>query len=191
MELGGEPAGHPARRAARAGREHPPARRAPHVPADLQRAQDPAPTEARAPEPDEARRPLPVRPHRGEGPGPGRGGRESRGQRGAHLSTRAASVGACATEELCVRLEGVLTQVRTIPPRAHSHRHRCTRNHRKARSRFVTDAGLPAQSRRRACAVASVPRVPGQGALPAFNRSRPAAPPLMHSPPPPTTSRPL
>lgn len=73
MERGGEQAGHPARRAARAGPEHPPARRAPRVPADLQRAQDPALTEARAPEPDEARRPLPVRPRRGDEPGPGRG----------------------------------------------------------------------------------------------------------------------
>lgn len=87
---------------------------------------------------------------------PGSRGRESRGQRGAHLSTRAASAGACATEELCVRLVGVLTQVRTIPPRARSHGHRSTRNHRKAKSRFVTGARLPALSRRRACAVASV-----------------------------------
>lgn len=153
--------------------------------------QDPAPTEAGAPEADEARRPLPVRPPRGRWTWPGSRGWQSRRQRGAHLSTRAASAGACETEELGVRLVGVLTQVRTIPPRARSHRHRSARNHRKAESRFVTGARLPAQSRRRACAVASVPREPGRGALPAFNRSQPAAPPLALSPPPPATPRPL
>lgn len=36
-----------------------------------------------------------------------------------------------------------------------------------------------------------VPREPGRGKLPAFNRSQPAAPPLVLSPPPPATSRPL
>lgn len=60
-----------------------------------------------------ASRPAP----RGRWTWPGSRGRESCGQRGAHLSTRAASAGVCATEELCVRLVGVLTQVRTIPPR--------------------------------------------------------------------------
>lgn len=63
-----------------------------------------------------------------EGPGPGR----APAVRGAHLSTRAASARVCAMEEeLCVQLEGVLTQVSTIPPRAHSHRHRSKRNRRK------------------------------------------------------------
>lgn len=82
MERDGERAGHRARRAARAGREYPPARRAPRVPADLQRAQDRAPTEARAPEADEARRPLPVRPLGGDGPGPGRGAGSRTGSEG-------------------------------------------------------------------------------------------------------------
>lgn len=189
-------AGQRARGAGRAGWEHPAACRAPRVPADLQRAQDRAPAAGH-------RRLRPRQRSRtrrrgrflsgpgAEGPEPGRGVGSRAGQCGAHLSSRAASARACAVEEFCVRLEGVLPQVSTIPPGAHSHRHRSHRNHRKPGSRFVTGARLPAQRRRRACAVASVLRERGQRTTPAFNRSRPAAPPLGLSPPPRATSRPL
>lgn len=122
--------------AGRAGWEHPAACRAPRVPADLQRAQNPAPTAGH----------HRLRPGQGSrtrrrgrflsGPGaerpePGRGVGSRAGQWGAHLSSRAASARACAVEEFCVRLEGVLPQVSTIPPGAHSHRHRSRRNHHK------------------------------------------------------------
>lgn len=61
----------------------------------------------------------------------------------------------------------------------------------QAGSRLVTGARLPALRRGRACAVASVHREHRRRALPAFNRSRPEAPPLPLSPPPPATPRPL
>lgn len=132
-------------------------------------------------------------------PAPGKRGPEAgrrvgrrAGQRGGtHLSTRAASARACALEEFGVQLEGVLTRVSTIPPRAHSHRHRSNRNHRKPGvSQFVTGCSAlgpappPASMRSRLgpegarpasdTCVQQVPaRGPAPGALPSPSRCVP------------------
>lgn len=189
MERDGEPAGHRARRVARAGREHPPARRAPRVPADLQRAQDPAPTEARAPEAVEARRLLPVRPRGGEmdlarvaGPG------VAWAARGSPLNPRGLGWRLCDGGALRPAgrrpypgphhpAPGPLTRPSQHPQPPQSQepvRHR----------RSAPGPEPPASMRSRVGA-----RQPGRRALPAFNRSGPAAPPLGLSPPPPATSR--
>lgn len=79
------------------------------------------------------RRPLPAGPvGRGtEGGVVGVGSQGRRRQLGAYLSPGSASSTACRTEELVVLLqEDCPTRVRTIPPRAPSHRDRSNRNHR-------------------------------------------------------------
>lgn len=150
----------------------------------------PPPAEARAGESDQATRPLPVRP-RGRETRTGSRGRKSRGAvRGSPLKPRGLGSRLCGG--------GVLRPAgrRPSPGQHHPARGPLTSPSQppqppQAWTRFVTGARLPAQRRRRACAVASVPRERGQRTIPAFNRSRPAAPPLALSPPPRATSRPL
>lgn len=113
------------------------------VPTDLQRARDRAPIGSSRVRGGSGREGT-SRGRQGGGhflPGPwergteggvvGVGSQGRRRQLGAYLSPGSASSTACRTEELVVRLEeDCPTRVRTIPPRAPSHRDRSNRNHR-------------------------------------------------------------
>lgn len=114
------------------------------VPTDLQRARDRAPIGSSRVRGGSGREGT-SRGRQGEGghflPGPwergteggvvGVGSQGRRRQLGAYLSPGSASSTACRTEELVVLLEeDCPTRVRTIPPRAPSHRDRSNRNHR-------------------------------------------------------------
>lgn len=190
----------------RAGREHPAARRAPRVPADLQAGPGPGsdrgqPAEARAvragPDDEAASCPAAVVVVGGEGPGPGRAGSGVARAGGEGLSPlnprgprlapgrwrRSASSGKASSPRSAPSRPGP-----TPPhPTPDSHRHRSRRDHRTSREsvRPSPALGLPAQRRRRACAVASVPegaqppsdtcvqQVPARGPAPAWRSPLP------------------